>query len=250
MSLYFNDTTKKKGIIQSIERKVLNYGDISSNTEKLKHWTAEVNIAADEVWAKIFQSAGTFQADDINHTDYPELTLNLVSGQRDYFFTTDERGNLILDIYKVFVAQEDNVGGNVLYNEIYPVDSDRDPGTSDFYDGLDTTGTPYRYNKTGRGIFLDAVPGYSKTNGIKVLFSRESLYFTYTDTTNKPGFDGLFHELLALIPATKYAEDNNLQNATKLRGRTDKMMKELEIYYSHRDRQQRRPIRHQSKGFV
>ena len=47
--------------------------------------TADVNLGLDKIWAIIFTSNGTWQWDDTNHTsDYPIITTDLVSGQRDY----------------------------------------------------------------------------------------------------------------------------------------------------------------------
>jgi len=79
--------------------------------------TADENLAIDYIMAKIFQVGGRWQYDDSNHTDYPFITTDLVAGQRDYSFTADGSGNLILDVYKVMVMNE---AGR--YEEIYPVD--------------------------------------------------------------------------------------------------------------------------------
>ena len=71
--------------------------------------TADENLALDKVTGIIFTSSGRWQYDDTNHEDYPIITTNLTSGQRDYTFTTDEQGNLILDIYRVMVKNRDGV---------------------------------------------------------------------------------------------------------------------------------------------
>ena len=99
MSLQFNDTTNNLGLIQLIERNCKLEGKISSNTNLLKNFTADVNVAFDKLLMILFSSSGKWQFDDSNHTDYPIITTNLVAGQRDYSFTTDEQGNIILDIY-------------------------------------------------------------------------------------------------------------------------------------------------------
>lgn len=230
MSLSFNDTTTKQGIIQMIERRC-KLGDayISGNTARLKEWTAEVNATCDKAWALIFKSTGRWQFDDSNHTDYPFITTNLVSGQRDYTFTTDEAGNLILDVYKVMVKDE-----NGYYNDIDPVDQQSDETMQSFYDGRNTQGMPTRYDKTGNSIMLDAIPSYSATAGLKVFINREGSYFAYSDTTKKPGFAGLFHKYLALEPSYRYACDNGLANKNDLKQELLETESDLKKYYRDR----------------
>lgn len=190
---------------------------------------ADMNLAMDRVLSIIFKSNGKWQFDDSNHTDYPIIMTSLVAGQRDYSFTTDEQGNLILDIYKVMVKNADGY-----YEEIYPVDQQSDEGTGAFYDGRNTQGTPYRYDKTANGIFLDSVPDTTIASGIKIFINRESSYFTTADTTKKPGFSGIFHEYIALRPSFQYAYRNGLSNSVALQNEMDKM--ELDIKKHYRDR--------------
>lgn len=89
MSLVFSNTTTKNGIIQRIERYCgFNDGDISGNTLRLAQFTGDINVALDYTLAMIFEEGGTWQFDDSNHsTNYPIITTNLISGQRDYSFT-------------------------------------------------------------------------------------------------------------------------------------------------------------------
>lgn len=167
--------------------------------------TADINLAMDEIMNLIFKSNGKWQYDDSNHTDYPIITTNLVASQRDYTFVTDEAGNIILDIYKVMVKNEAGV-----FNEIYPVDQQSDENMTAFYDGRNLTGIPSRYDKTANGLFLDLIPSYSSTNGLKVFINREGSYFTSSDTTKKAGFSGLFHSYLALKPSIDYCKRNKV----------------------------------------
>lgn len=192
---------------------------------------ADMNMALDRALSLIFKACGTWQFDDSNHSDYPIIMTNLVSGRRDYSFTTDEQGNLILDIYRVMVKNQDGI-----YDDIYPVDQQSDNGVSSFYDGRNTTGTVTRYDKTANGIFLDAIPNYSQTNGIKVFINREASYFTTADTTKKPGFAGLFHEYVALRPSFQYAYRNGLSNTKALQSEMEKMESSLKSYYRDRSK--------------
>ena len=253
MSLVFNDTTNKRGIIQAIERRIFP-GDenrISGNATLLAEFTADINLALDKVTALIIAAGGTWQWDDSNFTDYPIITTDLVAGQRDYSVTTDESGKLILDIYKV-LAKDENTG---LYRELYPVDAQSVEQPHDGYrwgaqsgvlgayngvnsltDGGNEQGIPNRYDKTANGIFLDLIPSYNSTDGLKVYINREASYFTTTDTTKKPGFAGPFHDYLAVEPSFKYASIHTQSNAQAFQNEMLVMEAKIKEYYGNRER--------------
>lgn len=227
MSLQFSDTINKSGIVQRILKRT-GANEISYPIEDI---TADVNLALDNVLAQIFSCGGTWQFDDISHTDYPIITTNLVAGQRDYSFVTDEQGNMILDIYKVLVKQPDGT-----YKEVTPVDVQTEKGMNTFFNGNETQGIPNRYDKTANAIFLDLVPSYSIEDGLKVYINREGSYFDKTDTTKKPGFSGLFHELLVLRPSFQYSVDKSLPQARGLQVQLENMEKALKSHYGKRER--------------
>lgn len=212
MSLQFNDLINYKGIVQIYEKECgMDRGAISDDEDKLKEFTADVNLALDDVFTIGFKASGTWQLDDSNQTDYPIIKTNLVSGQRDYTFLVDQRGNLILDIYRVVVS--DSQGK---FREIYPVDqqtlNNNQENTDNFINGQNLSGIPTRYDKTANGIFLDLIPNYNYANGLQVFINREPLYFSYDDLTKKAGIPGLLHRYLALKPAQDYARRNSLDN--------------------------------------
>ena len=135
--------------------------------------------------AIIFSIAGTWQFDDGDHTKDPIITSNLVSGQRDYHFTDDEQSNVILDILKVMVA--DSAGK---FSDLERVDMVRNAPTT-MNDGVNTKGTPSKYALVGNGIFLDYIPDYDYTNGVKLYINRQASYFTSGGTDVVAGIDGL-----------------------------------------------------------
>lgn len=220
MSLQYNDTVNYKGIVQTYEKEAgFNFGDISGNVQKLKSFTADVNLAMDDYLRIALKASGTWQFDDSNHTDYPIIFTDLISGQQDYTFVKDGSNNLILDIYKVVVRDQNGYG-----REIYPVDQQTTDtqGTggrypvADFYDNQPHPGVPLWYDKTANGIFLDCVPNYTTNGastgvyGLEIYINREASYFVYTDTTKMPGVPGTHHKYFALKPALDYARRNNL----------------------------------------
>lgn len=220
---------------------ILSIIDDNCSTDEFSYPTAsktrDINLALDKVTEIIFKSSGRWQYDDSNHTDYPIITTALVANQRDYTFTEDQQGNLILDIYKVMIADE-----NGKYYEITPVDMQSDEGMESFYNGENTTGKPSRYDKTANGIFLDCIPDYDYANGLKIFINREGSYFTVNDTTKKPGFSGLFHEYLALRPSYQYAYRKGLSNLVALRDELDKMEKDIQKHYKNRSRDEKSVI--------
>jgi len=194
--------------------------------------TADENLAIDYVFSTIFQVGGRWQFDDSNHTDYPIITTDLVAGQRDYSFTSDESGNLILDIYKVLVSND----GGVSYEEIYPVDMESKYEANSMLDGRNIEGSVYRYNKTANGIFLDQIPPDGVTNGLKILISREGSYFTTSDTTKKPGIAGLYHEFIGLRPCYQYAMRKGYKNTETLKRDMIEMEQSMRKHYRDRSK--------------
>lgn len=248
MSLQFSDPSSgnRRGIVELIDDRL----GTTASTYSLARKTRDINLALDEALAIIFAAGGTWQFDDANNTDYPIITTNLNANQRDYSFVKDGSGNFILDIYKITIAQP-----NGTFIDIFPSNQRQVPNNSQsdpvrsFYDGQNTVGTPTRFDLTGNGIFLDAIPNYSVANGLKIYINREGSYFKTTDTTKYPGFVGLFHEYLALRPIYKYAADKGMPIAggrmkngsyTGILLELMNMKADIISYYGNRQRFQRR----------
>lgn len=169
----------------------------------------DINLSLDDALAIIFSKGGTWQFDDGNHTADPIITTNLVDTQRDYHFTADEQSNVILDILKVMVA--DSAGK---FSDLERVDMIRNAPTT-MNDGVNSSGTPTKYALVGNGIFLDLIPNYNYTNGLKIYINREAAYFTVSDVTGGTmvaGIDGLCHDFLYLKPSYEWARNHNLAN--------------------------------------
>jgi hypothetical protein len=220
-------------IIREIEKNCgFDVGGIANNTQRKSDFTADINMAVSDTVHEIFDAGGTWQYDDTSHSDYPIIRTNLVSGQRDYSFLTDETGNLILDIYKVVVTGKDGIK-----REIDPVDvSTPKADVASFIDGQNLGGQPTRYDKLANGIFLDPIPDYAATGGLEVYINRESIAFTTSDTTKKPGFAGTYHEIVALIPSYKYARNKSLANVGRLEKDIIEMKNKIKSYYGKRER--------------
>lgn len=217
MSAQFNDTSTYKGLVQIYEKEIgAARGYVSDNSDRLKEFAADVNLAWDDYLTIALRASGKWQFDDSNlTTDYPIIYANLVSGQRDYTFTSDGTGNLILDIYNVAVLPSATA---TTYQEINTnIDQQTAFDASDISEEQTNTGVPWQYDKTANGIFLDPAPGYNATSGLKIWINREPSYFVSTDTTKMPGCPGNHHRYFALKPALDYARRQGLKNYNLLR---------------------------------
>jgi hypothetical protein len=232
MSLVFSDPTTEKGIVQLIDD---NCGT-NSVSYPLTKKARDANLALDSFFALALQASGKWQIDDKNHLKDPIIYADLVSGQADYHFTTDEQGIMILDIYRVMVADEQGV-----YHDLDTVDQQdkNDTEALPIVDGRATPGKPDRYDKTGNGIFLAPIPDYNYPKGLKVFINREGSYFVSTDTIKVPGIIGLFHEYLVIRPSYFYAIKKNLPNAKALQTELLLMERKIEEHFGKRAKDER-----------
>lgn len=282
MSLVFNDTVTYRGIVQEYEKECgFEYGDVSGSAILLASMTASVNLALDDFVELALRSEGTWQFDDSNHDaaqgNYPIISTDIISGQRDYPFLSDQYGNLILDIYGVYVANPSKI-----FVKLSPVDvstgkNDMDGyptttasgqlfygGLSSFTDGQNTPGTPVRYDKLANGVFLDPVPNYNMrlaqegVAGLKLYVNREGSYFTISDTSKKPGVPGLFHRYFVVRAAQDYARQNNKANYGQISAEVMRyegneeagIVGSIQAYFSRRSKDERNrviPGRHNNR---
>jgi len=254
MSIQFNDTTNLRGLAQFYEKEIgANQGDVTGNTARMKEFVASCNQALDDFWTVAIPASGIWQLDDSAQTDFPVIKANIVgtpTPQRDYTWTTDGSGNLILDVYKVLILQSATA---TYYQEIYPIDELETPYNDILAEDTNNTGgTPYRYGKMANGIFLDPKPNYNATNGLKIYINREATYFTLTDTTKKPGVPGNLHKYFYLKPAAEYARRNNLANQDRLMAEVLKMEGKggtIEKQFAWRARDERKGLSMKSINF-
>jgi hypothetical protein len=216
MSLKLYTPATKSGIIDLI------YSNTGADATKypLMEVVRDINLAKDKLISIAIPASGKWQLDDSGHTDYPIISTDLISGQRDYSFTTDEQGNLILDIYRVMVAD-----ANGVFHDLQRVDQQdsSDPRSIGFVDGQNKTGKPSYYDKTANGIFLDVIPDYNMRlvneglAGIKIMINREGLHYSVptinvADTTTS-GIDPRLDEYLAIRPTAYFAAKKGLKSA-------------------------------------
>lgn len=234
MSLYFNDPDGGKGIIQELESLLgFNPGDISGNPKRMKKYTAKCNIALDCAFALIFRAGGRANFDDANHADYNVITMAITSGQRGYFFTTDQQGNLVLEIAKILMR----ISSTGRYQELDTVDAaSSDYGTDDITNGQNVTGIPSAYDKQANGFITDVIPNFSADDGFQIFISREASYFDVDDTTKMPGFAGLFHNYIPLKVAADEAGIKTVKNTNYIVSEAKRVNDEMEYHYGQKNK--------------
>lgn len=243
MALQFSDVTTKAGLIQACEDELFgSYGDISNNADKLYQFTRLLNEGLNRVTSLILKSDGRWQFDDSNFTDLPIGITNLVttagSEQQDYSFAVTH--------LKILGVEVKDSSGN--WQPLTPIDQ-ADLYNSSVTDFLKTPGMPQFYDKLGSSVFLYPKPlaaSVTSTSGLKVRFQRPPSYFVYTDTTKVPGFNSIFHLLVALLASRDYALSKQLSVSKSLGERALLLEDSLIEDYTLRNKDER--IRVSSKG--
>lgn len=169
--------------------------------------TVDVNNALNNYFILANAASGNWRpADDTNQADYPIIYADVVSGQQDYSFATDEQGNQILDIYKVRILNPNGIDWTTL-------DQINQNTITDAQLSTVLSGIPSQYYLTTNGLFLVQKPNYNSVGGVEVWINRTPSYFSSGDTTRKAGIPWVHHEYLALRPSYFYCLAKGLPQA-------------------------------------
>lgn len=184
--------------------------------------------AINRVASLINQADGRWEFDDSNQTDLPIATTALVSGQQDYALAVTHT-----NIERVELKDSD---GN--WGKLTPIDQADvyDQSVTDFMSG---GGTPLYYDKMGSSLFLYPAPDYSQAASLKIYFTRPPVALLSSDissTTVSPGFNALYHDLIALWIAYDYALANGLPNANQLMVEIDRKEEALKEDFALRSK--------------
>lgn len=248
MSLKFNDTTARKGLVQKYEREVgFDYGDVSGDNDLLKDFAVDASIAMDDFKEIALKASGIWQDDDSNHTDFPEIYVDIESGQRDYSFVNDGSGNKILELFTPYIKQSATA---TEYVPLVQADMQTDTSPNSFNDGLNLTGVPTKYDLTGNTITFDLIPDYDCEDGLKLFITREDSYFVYTDTTKYPGVPGIFHSWFYLHPAESYASIHTLESHKNIKDKLHELKDSIRAYYGKRNKVERGGLRGRQQHFM
>lgn len=232
--MVISDTTYRTGIVQLLED-LTSTQSATSSSYPIAVKIRDINLAFDDYQNIVKKVSGTWQADDSNHTKYPNMKFNLVSGQVDYNFTEDEQGNQVQDIYRVECMMADGT-----WKLLTPIDEMRETDAISTIESQ--TGTPSEYWKTSNGIFLKVASNYSQTNGIRMFFTRSPNYFTVEDATTgtkEPGIPNGHHRYLALKPAFWYWMPKDTARANIYMAELNKLEELIKDDFSQRVRDEK-----------
>jgi hypothetical protein len=223
--MVFSDTVNNLGLVQQV-RQLTRLDATQWATSKIVN---SVNNYLDMVTGYAISEDAKFQWDDTNHSKLPIGTTNLVSGQSDYSFLTDEQNNRILTLTRIEIKDS---GGNCTKLEV--LDETQEPLA---LDAVIVSGWPTGYYKLADNVIrLNKLPSSSVTSGLKFYFQRTPSYFTATDTTKEPGVAAILHRGFVIAGAYDAALTLGLQNLQALSVEMQKEEQHMVRYFSDRNK--------------
>jgi len=238
--MVFNDTTNRKGIIQEIEKNTdLGIGYISGNTDRMKDFTADVNVVGSEVFALIYLLCGNWQYDDSNYTDLPQAVTDLVSGTDKYLIP-----ETALTIQRL--EYKDSSGN---WNVLTPITKEQINVAVDEF--LKEDGNPQYYRVVNGTVELFPAPNFSTTGGLKIYFDRANVDFSPSDTTKQPGFASFLHNIIPVKAAIKWfdSKQSTHPNLSRLLVKEKELVAILTQHYSNRFKDKQPVIRRKKESF-
>jgi len=233
--MVFSDTSTNLGIIQDITFKT----GVSTDNFPIADRTRSINNWYMKTTGWIIMADGRWQWDDSNQTDQPVATTDIVTDQRSYTVVKNlpSANQDWLVVTKVQIKDSD---GNWI--ELKPIDN-RQINEERFTE----SGTPEYYDFEGTEIKLYTSPNYDSTAGLQVWFQRAPLLFAADDTTKKPGFASIFHEILSLGAKYDWEVAKETGNPEQTMRDIMNMKKNIEDHYGRRNNYEvnriRRPYR-------
>lgn len=252
--MQYSDTTNKNGLLQRCEF-LCNLGDagISGNSLLKAQFTNNINRWYHKVVTMVLDSMDGWDFDDNNYSaKHPIVTRALVAARRDYVFSTAA--------WSLIATEGGSAGSNAA---IKPLKIKR---VDVCYDGTGNTcyrAAPLDEGESGSGFGndadIDARFSYSKpfyslsgealnlypratadnvTNGgiLRVTFTREIDEFTTSDTTQEPGIDEPFHDMLSVGASLDYAMVKGLAIKNDLGTLMQDYEIRLKAYYSTKNK--------------
>lgn len=193
-----------------------------------------INNHLNRIHTNILRSQDEWDYDDGGNSTLPILTADLVANQQYYTLPSG-----IIDIKRLEVSMD---GSN--YYKAMPIDineiqkATNSSNLSDF-----SQNEPYYDLISSDTMALYPIPSSNVSAGLKIWISREPVEFTsseLTTGTKEPGFDSLFHQLLAYGPAMDFCMARGLPQYSSLKTAYDEMMLSLLNHYG--DKQEDRII--------
>lgn len=160
----------------------------------------------------------------LNTTTLTRKLATIVANQLDYTIPTTA-----LSIEKLEIKNKDGDYIEIEYKDEF----DNIPEN-------DEAGFPTQWKLEGRSIMLNKKPTadyVTLANGLRIFLSQQVTKFTKSDAAVSPGFEEQFHELLSKGPAFDFCVANSMYDkANVLKSEINEMKKDLEEFYSNRNK--------------
>lgn len=191
-----------------------------------------INKWMHKIVSMILQSQDGWDYDDVNQTDYPIITTDLVANQQDYTLPASEK---ILKVKRVEISYD---GTNWYKAEPLDVNEIGSATDSTTLAGSFNKTKPY-YDLQYHALFLYPIPDAAVTGGLKMWVTREAIDFTSGDITTgtkEPPWDEPFHHMLALGVAYEWAVMKGRSNIGVLKQELIEDEQRLKQYYSDKQK--------------
>lgn len=225
----FNDASGLNGLIQSAEFWT-GKGDaqISGDSTALKEFTRLINVNYHKVVTMILSSMDEWDFDDINNGDAGFIkTYNTTAGTQTITLPAADK---ILKIKRAEITYD-----GTTWFRLNPMDINEYSDTSDSATIASnfSQSSPY-YDVHGNYVYLYPIPATSVAGGLKLWVTREIDEFTTSDTTQEPGIDEPFHEMIAIGASLDYAFAHGLAQTNGLAAKFVDYENRIKNYYGSR----------------
>lgn len=218
-------------IFTDIKNRVYFLTGSTSASYPIADLTLSANNAVEHIVGLINKSDNRWQFEDTNQSDLPIATTTITSGQQDYS----------LDTVHHTIDRVEIKDSNGDWHLLKQIDQQRLKGDKAvaLNEYKSVNGDPREYDILGSTIMLYPIPDYTLADALKIYFTRGPVPFTTADTTESPGFNSLFHDLVPLWVAYDYAFARGKSNAGSILEEIARKERDLEMFYQTRNRDMR-----------
>lgn len=213
---------------QDCVSEVLKICGATTATYPLVDITRRFNGALDDYFQMAFAADARWSFDDVNQTNPPLESINLVSGTQNYALSS-----FTSEIINVMRVEALDPSGNKIL--LLPL-QDNQVASQALTDFMSTNGTPKWYRKFGKWIYLYPAPNYNSTNGLSIYFDRPASRMISTDTTKVPGVPTTHHMALCRMAALPFLIEKNLPQLASVGAQIQADKDMIIDHFTHRDK--------------
>jgi len=220
--MLYNDSNGT-GICQEID----SLCGTNSTTYPLSDKTRRLNSALDDYFHISMKTCGDWSVEDSGRTDFAIATTNLVASQTNYAFPSEL---LILER----VETSDSAGNWTLLDPI--IEKEINYALEEY---KDVASIPNSYRKVGNSLFIYPASSSNVTSGLKLYYRRAFTYATQstgTFTPTSPAIPTIHHTWLAYTASLPYLISKGLSQKNDIASERERFTKQIEDYYSGREK--------------